>query len=281
MQGMATLPLAHGARVCYNTVMTQSSNQGVYIGFLSGNQLKIIACITMLIDHIGWILLPDIAVLRIIGRISMPLFAFTFGEGCFYTRRKGAHFAAVLLLGLVTSAAMSYVMGRPYGNILITYSFSCLVIYSLEWLKRSAFGRRGSYIALSSAALVLSLAAAVWLCCFSLVDVDYGIAGVLLPVCVRLFDFRSYGAAAGSLLAECYNLATVLLPFLICLVALSAIYGATQAFGLISLLFIMAYSGRRGKRKLKALFYIFYPAHLMLLAGIYLILDPSYLTTLF
>lgn len=53
----------------------------MYAGFLSGNALKIIACVTMLIDHIGMMFFPDVVVWRIIGRLSMPLFAFTFAEG--------------------------------------------------------------------------------------------------------------------------------------------------------------------------------------------------------
>ena len=43
---------------------------------LNGNQLKIIALITMAIDHIGMYLFPQILFLRIIGRLSMPIFAY-------------------------------------------------------------------------------------------------------------------------------------------------------------------------------------------------------------
>ena len=117
------------------------------------------------------------------------------------------------------------------------------------------------------------------MCCFSPFDIDYGIAGVTLPVCVRLFDFRSFGAQ--GLAASAYNLATVLLPFFVNLLALSLIYGAVQLFSLFSLIFILCYSGGRGRHKLKGLFYIFYPAHLAIIASVYLILNPGFLTTLF
>ena len=55
---------------------------------LSGNALKIIGAITMLIDHMGVVLFPGIAILRIIGRISFPIFAFMIAEGCRYTKNK-------------------------------------------------------------------------------------------------------------------------------------------------------------------------------------------------
>ena len=62
------------------------------IGFLSGSTIKIIACILMAIDHIGYHLYPEITILRIIGRLSMPLFAFFIAEGCYYTKNKLKHF---------------------------------------------------------------------------------------------------------------------------------------------------------------------------------------------
>ena len=256
-----------------------NEDKNIYNGFISGNVLKIIACITMLVDHIGWILLPEVIVFRAIGRISMPLFAFTFGEGCRYTRSKGRHFALVFGMGIVTSAAMSFVMGEIYGNILITFSFSALIIYSIDGLKKYAFSHNRKGTALCSLALAASLALATAACCFAPAEIDYGIAGVTLPVCVRLFDFRSFGADGA--LASLYHPATVFLLFFVNLLALSAVYGILQFLCILSMLPIAAYSGRRGKFKLKGLFYTFYPAHLLLIAGIYLILNPAYLSGLF
>lgn len=55
---------------------------------LSGNQLKIIAMITMLIDHIGVNLFPSVTIMRVIGRLSFPIFAYMIAEGCRYTRDR-------------------------------------------------------------------------------------------------------------------------------------------------------------------------------------------------
>ena len=57
-------------------------------GGLSGNSLKIIAAFAMLIDHVGIMFFPTVAIYRIIGRISFPIFAFMIAEGCRYTRNK-------------------------------------------------------------------------------------------------------------------------------------------------------------------------------------------------
>lgn len=256
-----------------NAVGTPPAEDRFYFGFLSGNALKILACLLMLVDHIGMIFFPDVSALRAVGRLSMPIFAFMFAEGCHYTRRKARHFALVFALGLVTSAGASLINGRAEGNILITFSLSCLIIYSLALLKGAAFARRGKVIAASSAALALSLGAAIYLCCFSPLHIEYGLAGVLLPVTVRLSDFKSYGAR--GLLAEIYNPATVYTLFLIGLAALTAALGGSQAYCLLAIVPLLMYSGKRGRLRLKYLFYIFYPAHLAVLYAVYFALSPA------
>ena len=79
--------------------------------------------------------------------------------------------------------------------------------------------------------------------------VDYGFFGVLLPVTVYLgrkkqqkFVFFSLGTAA-----------------------LAAAYGGIQWYSLLALPLLMLYNGQRGKAKLKNLFYLYYPAHLVAL----------------
>lgn len=62
----------------------------------------------MFIDHVGLILFPEVIILRVLGRLAMPLFAFTFAEGCFYTHNKAAHFLLVFFTGIITSVAMSF-----------------------------------------------------------------------------------------------------------------------------------------------------------------------------
>ena len=48
---------------------------------MNASIFKIIAMVTMLIDHIGMILFPNIAILRIIGRLAFPIFAYFVAEG--------------------------------------------------------------------------------------------------------------------------------------------------------------------------------------------------------
>ena len=70
-------------------------------GALNGYDiLKNIAFFTMVIDHMGYFLFPTVGILRIIGRMSAPIFFFLFG----YSYKKNqARDRQLLLLGFITA----------------------------------------------------------------------------------------------------------------------------------------------------------------------------------
>ena len=107
------------------------------ISILSGNTLKIFACICMLIDHIGYILLPNIIILRIIGRIAFPIFAYMIAEGCKYTRNKLKYFILIFASGVVFQIVYFLFVGDWHINIFITLALAILAIYSLQFLKNN------------------------------------------------------------------------------------------------------------------------------------------------
>ena len=111
--------------------------------FLSGNAIKIIAVITMFIDHFGLMFYPDNMALRAIGRLAMPLFAFMIAESARYTKNKAQHFLLLFGLGAVCQIVYQIAMGAnamPLYNILITFSLSTIILYALDAFKRSLFG---------------------------------------------------------------------------------------------------------------------------------------------
>ena len=98
----------------------------------TNNQLKIIAMVTMLIDHIGYLLFPTIKILGIIGRISFPIFAFMVAEGYFYTRKKLNYFLNIFLLGIICQAVFFIAERSLYLNILLTFSLSIFCLFFVE-----------------------------------------------------------------------------------------------------------------------------------------------------
>ncbi len=69
---------------------------------ISQETLKLIACLTMIVDHIGAVLLPDLIWMRCIGRLSFPIYGFLIAEGSYYTRNPGKYGLRLLLLAVLS-----------------------------------------------------------------------------------------------------------------------------------------------------------------------------------
>ena len=73
---------------------------------IDGAALRIIAMITMLVDHIGWFFLKDHMMLTWIGRIAFPIYAFLLAEGFLVIYRDGErlnkHVAKLIMLTVIS-----------------------------------------------------------------------------------------------------------------------------------------------------------------------------------
>ena len=99
---------------------------------MTGNQLKILALVTMTIDHVGVVLLPQYLVLRIIGRLTYPIFAYMIAEGCFYTHSKRRYLGGIFALGVACQLGFFIAMGSLEQSILTTFVFAIITIYALQ-----------------------------------------------------------------------------------------------------------------------------------------------------
>ncbi len=232
---------------------------------LSAFSLKILAAVTMTVDHVGAYLLPDIAILRVIGRLAFPLFAFFIAEGCRYTRNRARRFLLVLGLALVCEASYLIISRELTGTALLTFSCSIPIIYALQAFKR-ALVRRGTAVryavgiflsvAVLAGTVVLGYVVSLY------VPIDYGFPGVLLPVTASLLDYREGEAPACLKQVDHHPLRLGL--FAVGLLAVWYFRGHTdlQFYSLLALVPLAFYNGRPGSRRFKYWFYIFYPAHL-------------------
>ena len=223
--------------------------------WLTGNQLKLIAAFTMLLDHMGLLLFPQVRIFRILGRIAYPLFAFMIAEGCRYTKNKLRYFLMVFGLGAACQTVYYFFSGDTYLNILLTFSLSILLIYLLQ----------ASYQAKNSRKQMLwsVLFCAGFLGVYGLnqvLTIDYGFWGVMVPVFASFAFLRKFPHWASVVLLGAG------------LVLLAADLGGTQWYSLLALPLLLLYSGKRGKANLKYFFYIFYPVHLVVLQGIDMLL---------
>ena len=219
---------------------------------LTGNQLKLIAMITMTCDHVGLQLFPHLQWLRFIGRLAMPIYAYMVAEGCRYTRDRKKYLLRLLGMGALCQVVYYVAMGSLYQCILITFSLSVVLIGLLDRAEqeKTAKANAGLYAAVL----------AVFFVCVVLPDllpntdfqVDYGLPGVLLPVLI-------YGAGTRGLL--------------IGLALLGLDMGGDQWLGFLTVPLLLAYNGQRGKAGIGKLFYWYYPIHLVVIYGIGLLLQ--------
>jgi len=215
---------------------------------LNQNQLKIIALITMTVDHIGMLLFPDVLLFRIIGRVAFPIYAYMIAEGCTYTRSRGKYLAQMASLAALCQLVYFFAMGSLYMCVLVTFSLSIGLIYAIDFGR----SRKGIFWAapVGMVALVFFLTN---LLPRLLPGTDYGIDydfwGVMLPV------FAYLGVSKKDKFAL----------FSAGMILLNRSFGGMQWYSLAALLPIYLYDGTRGKKKMKYLFYIYYPAHLVAL----------------
>lgn len=216
---------------------------------LSNNSLKIIAMVSMFIDHVGFILFPQYQIFRIIGRIAFPIFAYMIAEGCFYTRNRKKYLMLIACLGIVCQLVSTIATGSLYQNILITFSLAIAVIFAIDNFLKNKKTPSFLLMAFTVAGVIfISYVAPVIFESYGF-KVDYGIWGILLPVFVYFSPTKTLKIF----------FTTLILAIRIFLV------GKLQLFALLAIPFLVLYNGKRGKLKMKYVFYIFYPAHLAIL----------------
>lgn len=224
---------------------------------LSGNQLKIIALVAMTADHIGVQLLPQFTIFRIIGRLAFPIFAFMIAEGCRYTKNRRKYLLSMAGLALACQIVYFVSMQSLYQCVIVSFTLAICMIYVLD----NALKRKN---VLSWAVAAVAFSAVLFICQVLprlLTDmnfnIDYGIWGILLPVFIYLGDTKKQQLclAGADMLILCMTMQGI------------------QWYSFAALLLLALYSGKRGKLKMKYLFYVYYPLHLAAIYGISMICD--------
>ena len=119
---------------------------------MTGFHLKLIALTTMFIDHIGAVFFPQVTLLRVIGRISFPLYAFLIAEGCRYTRNRGRYALGLGAFALISELPYDLALHPEFlenglwgqnflfqTNIFYTMFFAVAGIHIFEVLRRRSW----------------------------------------------------------------------------------------------------------------------------------------------
>lgn len=225
---------------------------------LSGNVLKILAAVTMTVDHVGMTLFPELPVLRFIGRLAFPIFAFMVAEGCAHTRSMGRYFLHMAVLALICQTTYTIAMQSWFLCVPVSFALAIPLVFALQQWKRTTDKlpkRLWAVIFLAGIVAVWALTRCVTL--------DYGFWGCMMSVAASLF--RDADTKLDKNIVHVLAMGAVMVPLAMSL-------GLWQWYSMLALPLLLLYSGQRGKYKMKYFFYVFYPAHLVIIQGLSMIL---------
>ena len=257
---------------------------------LSGTALKLIAMITMLLDHIHYMFEFTGSVplwFSQLARISAPLFLFCLVEGFVYTRDRRRYFLRIYLIaagmGAVRYLMLSGMLPArsdgfvPENSIMTTYALLLIIWQGIDDLRAHRVVRGAALVIvpliwrnvmLTLISAVPALSAPIGFLCYSFlpawgVSGDTGISvlamGVILYVLRERRAWQMGVYAAFSLLYD-FVLTWMTVARWPGFQPMHMITRYYQWMEVFAIPLLLCYSGRRG-RGYRRLFYAFYPGH--------------------
>lgn len=216
----------------------------------SGSTLKIIAIVSMVIDHCAYFLIDNDTLLynamRCVGRIAFPVFALLVAEGFAYTHNRKRYFAQLLVFAVISEVPW-YLLNGADGthNVMFTLALGVAALAILEKLKENGI--------LCGVAILSIASFATWS------GVDYEWRGILMIVVLNLLRNQNTNLSFpyGRMMQ------------ILCAFPLMMHYGSIGTILACVVLFL--YDGTRGFIKghvAKYGFYAFYPVHLYIIGFI-------------
>ena len=227
--------------------------------------IKIIAITTMLIDHIGFILLDNNIYCRLIGRIAFPLFCFLLVNGFHHTSNKTQYLIRMLSFSFISELFFDFScfnkIDLSHQNIFFTLSFGLITIITTEKYKEY-ISERLQYAKDSLIYKFIMIIGIVWLvgffmACNHTLCADYGWFGIILIYSIHLFYGNTF---KNNLLV---SLAIIIVNIINFIISNNFI----ELFSIFSIIFILLFKNKKVKvpKCIKLFCYIFYPLHLLIL----------------
>ncbi len=245
--------------------------------------VKIIAIISMTLDHAASTFLTQpflveklgmglsssfwlLDIMRSLGRIAFPLYAFGMAQGCTYTKNRKKFLLRLLLFAVLAEVPFQLALGLgtvrmrlwplPISNVLFTLLIGSLCCFIWDFFRQ----KRKAWAAIFPIAVLILLA--------ELCNTDYGGFGV-----ITVFTLYALPKKSGKLLALAFLVTWLYgLP-----VVMSMLYGSFSPASLLKWLCALSavgilalYNGREGRHNKVSqyFFYVYYPLHLLLFYGL-------------
>ena len=227
------------------------------------NLLKLVAMLTMLIDHTGKMFFHS-DLMRIIGRTAFPIYAYCIAAGCVYTKNHLKYLSRLTLVGLISQPFYAVALGHTYQSM-YAIAFKDNPVGAVLNFYVQSFNHPSIFLTLILGMLViwtirekqLVLTAALALLIWRITgSIDYGWKGVLLMVLFYLF------------ISKWWLSLPVILAYMLWWGLQGSSYHlfgvsfAMQGFAICALPLIYIHTHSNIKIN-KWVFYLFYPAHVI------------------
>lgn len=221
---------------------------------LSGSTLKMIALVTMLMDHFGAVVVVRLLrepgfnhdfwnslywPIRGMGRLAFPIFCFLLVEGFVHTSNVKKYLGRMVLFALISEIPFDLgltgkMMDFRYQNVFWELAAGILAMICLEYIEKMKTNYPAEVILRLAIIAFFALGAEV-------LHLDYGMNGIISIVALYVFRQKKMLQLLVGAISFCWEMVA---PFAFVLMAF--------------------YNGKRG-RSMKYFFYAFYPAHLLIL----------------
>ncbi len=259
--------------------MDTTTSSTTPVAGISGCWLKMIAVITMLIDHTAASILEQMLqvmpswspitmdhwqnwyrldiVLRGIGRMAFPIYCFLLVEGFTYTHSKAKYAIRLFIFALISEIPFDVALNKSiidmrYNNVFFTLFIGLITI----WVSDYVLGQMRNKLSgkMSAAMLTVMNLIAVFVIL---------LAGCALAEAVFRCDYGASGICAIYIMYMFRNQRMAGFATAVC--TLGVLSGTLEFLALLMLIPLHFYNGTRGKQH-KYFFYAFYPVHLLILA---------------
>ena len=236
------------------------SSQTVKKG-LSGNALKIIAIVAMTLAHVSWVLFPGFPLeviplsMHIIGHLTAPIMMFFIVEGYHYTRNRKKYLLRLLIFALISHIPWTLMFsnfvvipGIPSTSIIWPFAMGLLALMIDQ---KDIFPNIKKWLR-----TVL-----IWACMIAALPSAWSMPAVL----AILFMGREYGNFKRQMVRM---MGPLVVYAIIYALLFDIVYGLSYILVCLAIPLLAAYNGKRGTvggKAMKWLFYIYYPAHLLIL----------------
>lgn len=229
--------------------------------------LKIVALITMFLDHISYPLLGGYSYFNLAGRLAFPIFAFQISEGVIHTKNIKKYMSRLGIFAIISQIPyqlfhFKFINSNDISlNVFFTLFLGLISICIYDYIKKSLSNMKKdkTYLDKTTGIIITLLIAYI----ADLLHTDYGFWGVIV-----VFMFYFFKENKLAMIISFITLCIIKYGYRLIVYGFNTPTLLLGIFTTLSIIFISLYNGKQGK-KIKYLLYFFYPIHLLLLYFIF------------